>query len=194
VPTTRKLAAGPCTGATAQELVVMVGLQGSGKSTWVAEHLAGTHVVVSKDHWPNARHREARQRRIVAEQLAAGASVVVDNTNPSPAERAPLLALAAEAGVAARSVVMDTAVETCRQRNDARTGRARVPDVGLFSTAARLVLPSTAEGFAQVRVVRGDAQAAGPDDDRGRGTDAAAAIPEGNRAQTCLRPGPLHQP
>jgi predicted kinase len=133
----------------------MVGLQGSGKSTWVAEHLAGTHVVVSKDHWPHARHRESRQRRVVAEQLAAGASVVVDNTNPSPAERAPLLELAAEAGVPARAVVIDTAVETCRQRNDVRTGRARVPEVGLFSTAARLVLPSAAEGFAEVEVVMG---------------------------------------
>src|SRR4051812_49841976 len=34
----------------------------------------------------NAWHREARQRRLVAELLAEGASVVVDNTNPSPAE------------------------------------------------------------------------------------------------------------
>ena len=36
-------------------------------------------------------------------------------------------------------------------------------------------------------------QAAGPDDDRGRGTDAVA-IPEGSIAQTCLRPGSLAQP
>jgi predicted kinase len=170
----------------------MVGLQGSGKSTWVAEHLAGTHVVVSKDHWPNARHREARQCRVVAGLLAEGASVVVDNTDPSPVERAPLVELAVAAGVPVRAVHLDVPLEVCRKRNDARTGRARVPDVGLFSTAARLVPPSTAEGFVQVQVVR--AQAAGPDDDRGRGTGAAAAMPEGKRAHTCFRPGSLHQP
>src|SRR4051795_3786153 len=123
----------------AQELVVMVGLQGSGKTTWVAEHLAGSHVVVSKDHWPNARHREARQRRVVAERLADGDSVVVDNTDPTPAERAALIELAAAAGVPVRAVYLDVPLATCQARNDARTGRARVPDVGLFSTAARLV-------------------------------------------------------
>jgi predicted kinase len=132
----------------------MVGLQGSGKSTWVAEHLAGTHVVISKDHWPNARHREARQRRIVDGLLAEGASVVVDNTDPSPAERAPLVELAAAAGVPARAVFVDTPLETCQERNAARTGRARVPEVGLFSTAARLVPPTTAEGFAEIQIVR----------------------------------------
>src|SRR4051794_17435096 len=128
----------------------MVGLQGSGKSTYVARHLAGTHVVVSKDHWPNARHREARQRRVVAGLLAQGASVVVDNTNPAPAERAPLVELATAAGVPARAVFLDVPFDVCRERNEARPGRARVPDVGLFSTAARLVPPSTDEGFAAV--------------------------------------------
>jgi predicted kinase len=110
--------------------------------------------VVSKDHWPHARHREARQRRVVAGLLADGASVVVDNTDPAPADRAALIELADAAGVRVRAVFLDVPLETCRLRNEARTGRARVPDVGLFSTAARLVPPSTAEGFAQVQVVR----------------------------------------
>ncbi len=132
----------------------MVGLQGSGKSRWVTEHLAGTHAVVSKDHWPNARRREARQQRTVAALLAQGASVVVDNTSPSPAERAPLVALAAAAGVPARAVFLDVPLETCRARNEAREGRARVPLVGLYSAAGRLTAPSTAEGFSEVTVVR----------------------------------------
>ena len=55
----------------------MVGLQGSGKSTWVRKHLPASHVVVSKDYWPRARNREARQRRAVEDALAAGYSVVV---------------------------------------------------------------------------------------------------------------------
>ena len=132
----------------------MVGLQGCGKSTWVAGHLAGTHAVVSKDLWPNARRREARQRRVVAELLAAGRSVVVDNTHPSAGERAPLIAAAREAGVAVRCVWVDNPPEICLERNDAREGRARVPLVGIRAARGRFDPPSVEEGFVRIDVVR----------------------------------------
>jgi predicted kinase len=137
----------------AQELVVMVGLQGCGKSTWVREHLAATHVVVSKDHWPNARRREQRQTRVVAEHLAAGRSVVVDNTNPRREDREPLVELARGAGVRARAVWLDVPVATCLERNLAREGRARVPLEGVLATRRRLVPPTTEEGFVRIDVL-----------------------------------------
>jgi predicted kinase len=137
----------------------MVGLQGSGKSTWVARHLARTHTVVSKDHWPNARRRETRQQRAVAELLAAGAHVVGDNTNPAPEDRAPLIAAARDAGVPVRAVWIDTPAELCLARNEVREGRVRVPLQGVFATRGRFVPPTAAEGFDRIDVVGGD----GPD-------------------------------
>ncbi|WP_457051301.1 AAA family ATPase [Geodermatophilus sp. SYSU D01036] len=131
----------------------MVGLQGAGKSTWVRRTLAGTHEVVSKDHWPRARRREARQQRLVAALLAAGRSVVVDNTSPSPEERAPLVAAARAAGVPVRAVWVDTPLEECLARNAAR--ETPVPLVGVYAARARFAPPTAAEGFDRVDVVRG---------------------------------------
>ncbi|MCW2742541.1 MAG: uncharacterized protein JWR45_2963 [Blastococcus sp.] len=131
----------------------MVGLQGSGKTTWVAANLAATHAVVSKDHWPNARRREARQQRVVAELLTEGSSVVVDNTSAAAEDRAPLIAIARAAGVPVRAVFLDTPVEVCLARNDARRGPARVPLVGVLGTRARLAPPTAREGFDRVDVI-----------------------------------------
>lgn len=136
------------------ELVVMVGIQGSGKTTWVAAHLAATHAVVSKDHWPHARDREALQRRLVSHLLATGRSVVVDNTSPSPADRAALVSIGHARGATVRAVFLDTPFPVCLARNAARAGRARVPVAGMLATRSRLVPPAAAEGFDQVDVVR----------------------------------------
>jgi predicted kinase len=109
---------------------------------------------VSKDHWPRARRREARQQRVVAELLAAGRSVVVDNTNPSATERAPLVAAGRAAGVPVRAVWVDTPLEICLARNAARPEAGRVPLVGVHAALGRFEPPIPEEGFARVDVVR----------------------------------------
>jgi predicted kinase len=91
---------------------------------------------------------------VVADLLAAGRSVVVDNTNSTPAERAALVAAARAGDVPVRAVWLDTPLGTCLARNDAREGRARIPLVGMHATRARLVPPCTGEGFDRVDVVR----------------------------------------
>lgn len=136
------------------ELIVFTGLQASGKSTFFRERLASTHVQVSKDAWPNALNREARQRRAIEAALGGGRSVVVDNTNPSPAERAPLVALARTLGARAISYWFVTTMADAKARNALRSGRARVPDVGLYSVAKRLVPPGPEEGFDELFEVR----------------------------------------
>ncbi len=91
----------------------------------------------------------------MAELLAAGSGVVVDNTNSSPEERAPLIAAARAAGVRVRAVLVDTPPDVCRARNEAREGRVRVPLVGILATQARFLPPTTAERFERVDVVLG---------------------------------------
>ena len=75
------------------ELAIFVGLQGAGKSTFYQTRFAATHAYVSKDRFRHNRNRGRRQAQLVAEALRAGRPVVVDNTNPTAADRAPLIAL-----------------------------------------------------------------------------------------------------
>jgi len=135
------------------ELVLLVGLPASGKSTYYYAHFAGTHVHVSKDLMPNARNRDTRQRALIEEALGAGKSVVVDNTNPSPQIRAPLIALGRRHGARVIAIYFPTEVRTAVMRNRGREGGARVPNVAIFTTQKKLVPPAMDEGFDEVITV-----------------------------------------
>ena len=135
------------------ELIVFAGLPGAGKTTYYRAHFAATHAHVSKDLMPNARRRDDRQERDIEAALADGRSVVVDNTNPSPDVRAPLIALGRRHGARIVAVYFETDVRTAIMRNRQREGKARVPDVAIFATKKKLVPPAFEEGFDEVRVV-----------------------------------------
>lgn len=137
-------------------VAVLVGLQASGKTTFCRDVLGERYVQVSKDHFPNAKKRQRRQLRLMREALAAGRDVVIDNTNPSPAEWRPLVetARAGGAGVVAYWFPPDLAGSLAR--NAARAGRARVPEIGVMSTMSRLRQPGAADGFDSVLAVRFD--------------------------------------
>jgi predicted kinase len=135
------------------ELVVLVGLPGAGKSTFFRQRFEQTHAHISKDLLRNNAQPTRRQETLIAEALAAGRDVVVDNTNASRVERAPLLALARRAGARAIAYVFDCHPRDCLARNNERTGRARVPPVAIYATARRLAHPTVEEGFAEVHIV-----------------------------------------
>ena len=135
------------------ELIIFVGLQASGKSTYYHANFAATHVHVSKDLMTNARNRDAKQVEMIEAALAQGRSVVVDNTNPTPVVRAPLIAIGKRHGARVVAYYFETTVKDAVARNRRREGKARVPDVALFVSAKKMVPPGVAEGFDEVRVI-----------------------------------------
>lgn len=139
---------------------MFIGLQGAGKSSHYRSHYARTHELVSKDLLRNARDRNARQLRLVAAALAAGHSVVVDNTNATPEDRSPLIDLGHRFGARVVACFFDVPTDVCLARNRVRDGAARVPDVAIFATARRLCPPTRAEGFDDVVTIRDESEAA----------------------------------
>lgn len=139
------------------ELVFLVGLQGAGKSTFYRERLRASHALVSKDLWPNARRREARQLSTVEALLWEGRHVAVDNTNLTRAIRAATLALGHRLGARCLAYFFPVALEACLQRNARRTGAAQVPEWIIRRRALEVEPPTRGEGFDAVFTVENTA-------------------------------------
>jgi predicted kinase len=134
------------------ELIILIGLPASGKSTFAQQYFAATHDAVSMDRLRRSVRPRRRQARLIDAALQAGRSVVVDNTNATVEERTALICLA--------GYYFPTAVGDALVRNRARIGKARVPAVAIYATRKKLIPPSKSEGFDAlfaVRIVAGGA-------------------------------------
>ena len=140
--------------AMVTELVIFVGLQASGKSTFFRERFAADHEHVSKDLFRNNRNRNKRQKELIKAALEAGRSVVVDNTNPTVEDRRPLVGLGHGFGARIIGCYFESAVRECLARNARREGKERVPDVAIYATAKKLVPPARVEGFDELLYVQ----------------------------------------
>ena len=110
-------------------MVVLVGLPGSGKSTW-AERRGFTPLssdairqLLADDATDQTIHRRVflTLRFLLRQRLAIGRPVsCVDATSLTPAERAPYIAMARRVGCDAEAVFFDVPLEVCRARNGAR--------------------------------------------------------------------------
>jgi hypothetical protein len=125
---------------------VLCGVQGSGKTTLYRDRFLATHVRVSMDLL-RTRPREAA---FVSLCLETRQPFVVDNTNPTVADRARYVAPAREAGFRVIGYLVEVDAAVAAARNAARAGRARIPDSGLRGTAARFIRPAPEEGFDEL--------------------------------------------
>ncbi len=126
------------------EAVILCGLQGSGTTTLFRDRFIETHVRVSMD----LLRTRAREAAFLKACLDTKQPFVVDNTNPTVAERARYVAPAREAGfkVVAYLVEVDHAVAAAQNEARARA----VPPAGLRDVARRLIRPAPEEGFDEV--------------------------------------------
>ena len=77
---------------------------------------------------------------------------VIDNTNPTRADRARYTTRSKKAGFQVIGYYFRSTVEECSQRNEGRT--EAVPDVAILSTAKKLEIPALDEGFDELWYVR----------------------------------------
>jgi hypothetical protein len=117
------------------EAIVLCGVQGSGKTTLYRDRFAATHAHVSLD----LLRTRAREASFVVACLDEGRPFVVDNTNPTPADRRRYVEPARAAGYKVISYLVE--------------GDGRSDHVGpgpAAATARRFVRPAPEEGFDEL--------------------------------------------
>jgi protein phosphatase len=148
-------------------LVVLIGVSGSGKSTFARDHFGPYEVIssdfcrglVSDDENDQAATGDAFDvlHYIAGKRLAAGRLTVVDATNVQPEARRALVELARAHDVLPVAIVLDIPEKVCLQRNADRPDR----DFGVHvvrrqhDQLRRSLRGLSREGFRKVHVLRG---------------------------------------
>jgi predicted kinase len=147
-------------------IVVLVGLPGSGKSTYLEQMgvrgLSSDAIrkLLADDETDQTIHARVFEtlRYLLGQRLAIGRPVTyIDATNLTPEERRPYLEMGRAWECEVEAVFFDVPLEVCLDRN-ARRHRV-VPGEALAKMAAKLVPPTTEEGFARVEILTGGSAA-----------------------------------
>lgn len=122
--------------------IIFIGIQASGKSTFYHEQFAG-YVHINLD----TLHTRNKEKLLLQECVESGYSFVVDNTNPTKADREKYIRAAKDYGYRIHGYYFQSSVSECIERNRKREGKARIPDRAVAGTHRKLELPEYGEGF-----------------------------------------------
>ncbi len=133
---------------TINTMIIMIGLQASGKSTFCKTHLSDFKNI-SLDIL-NTRNKE---KNAILSCLENSENFVIDNTNPSVDDRKKYFEMMHGTDYKVIGYYMKSILTECILRNEHRTGKAKIPRTALASTSKKIELPSYEEGFDEIYYV-----------------------------------------
>lgn len=128
------------------ELIILIGLQGAGKSTFYKSYFSDTHLRLNQDML-KTKHR---QKILFNACLESKTNTVIDKINVSKEDRAPLIKLAHKHKFKVIAYYFNVPIEEAIQRNNQRNGKAKIPEVGIKGALKKLQKPNFNEGFDRI--------------------------------------------
>lgn len=125
------------------EAVILIGIQGSGKSTFFKERFFDTHVRVNLDMLKTRR----RERLLIEACLTARQPFVIDKMNLTREKRKAYIEQAKAVGFRVVGYFLRSDIEECKQRNRRRPPDQVIPLPGVLRAHKTLEPPSPDEGF-----------------------------------------------
>lgn len=132
------------------QAIIFIGIQATGKSTFYKSNFFNSHIRLSMDLL-NTRNKE---NQFLATCFQTQARFVIDNTNPTLGERKKYIGLAKENKYEVIGYYFSSSIEEALKRNNLRTGKEKVPDVGIKGCYGKLEMPTADEGFDKLYFVR----------------------------------------
>jgi predicted kinase len=132
-----------------KQMIVFIGIQASGKTTFYRSFLAEAGYVHINLDTLRTRNKE---KLAIQACFRDGRSFVVDNTNPEKADRARYIPDAREHGYEVIGIFFQSILKECISHNEMR--EKKVPPIAIPAVQNRLQMPEYAEGFDQLYFVR----------------------------------------
>jgi predicted kinase len=132
------------------QVLLFCGIQATGKSTFYKNNFFNTHIRISMD----LLHTRSKEDRFLQTCFEVQQQIVVDNTNPTRAERAKYIALAQANKYKVIGYFFESRIKDCLVRNEQRTGKDKINERGIIAASNKLEIPAFSEGFDELYFVR----------------------------------------
>ena len=129
-----------------KQAVIFMGIQGSGKTYYFNWHFSGKFKHINLDE----HHTRNKEMLMLQSCIEEGEDFVVDNTNPTKADRARYIDVAKAAGYRVIGYFFESKLQDCIRRNDLRVGKEKLPAKAIAATSNKLEIPSMDEGFDEL--------------------------------------------
>ena len=131
------------------EVILLIGIQASGKSTFYKEKFFNSHIRISND----LLKTKNREKLLLEYCIKTQMSFVVDNTNSTREIRKKYIDIAKEASIPVIGYYFKSDLIQSLERNEKRLKKEIVPKSGILSTYKKLEIPQLDEGFTKLYYV-----------------------------------------